>query len=159
MAGGTLATPNGANVDLVKVCQVEAEEGCTYTQGYWKTHAEEGSKKYDETWDLLADGPDTAFFGTSMSWIAVFNTPPKGNPYFILAHQYMAAKLNVLAGAADGDVGADLTAAEAFFGAFTPTSTLTPETRAEIIALADDLDEYNNGLIGPGHCGDEYVAE
>ena len=34
--------------------------GCTYTQGYWKTHGPNDGSKLDPTWNLLNDGTHTA---------------------------------------------------------------------------------------------------
>jgi hypothetical protein len=87
-------------------------------------------------------------------------TPPQGNAYYILAHAYIAAELNFLN-------GADFTDAQAAFDAATDLfETYTPEyvaglkgpagnaLRAQFIELAEILDDYNNGLIGPGHCSE-----
>ena len=81
---------------------VRCETGCTLTQGYWKTHSTYGpASKPDATWNLLPGGagPDTVFFLSGASWYQVFWTAPAGNQYYNLAHQYMAARLNVLDGA------------------------------------------------------------
>ena len=42
----------------------------------------------------------------------------------------------------------------ALFGTYTPDEigALKGQKRNEIIALATILDDYNNGLTGPGHC-------
>jgi hypothetical protein len=37
-----------------------------------------------------------ATFFNGQSWIDVLNTPPKGDPYIILARQFIAASLNIL---------------------------------------------------------------
>ena len=75
--------------------------GCTLTQGYWKTHSQRGPAPYDDNWANL--GPlqqDTPFFTSGYTWYSLFWTPPAGgNAYIQLAHQYMAAKLNILNGA------------------------------------------------------------
>jgi hypothetical protein len=142
-------------------------EGCTRTQGYWKTHSDYGPAPYDDTWAII--GEDTQFFNNffdydvdppidEISWYEIMWMPPKGgNAYIILAHQYVAAKLNFLS-------GANPTAVLTEFGqATTLLSTYTwdydwkadPDgVRADFIALATILDEYNNGYIGPGHCED-----
>jgi hypothetical protein len=49
-------------------------------------------------------------------------TAPKGNAYYNLAHQYIAAKLNVLDGASASAIAADLAQAEAWFNAYAPTN-------------------------------------
>jgi len=36
----------------------------------------------------------------------------------------------------------------------TPANTLTKAQRNQIITLAGTLDDYNNGLTGPGHCSE-----
>lgn len=129
--------------------------GCTLTQGYWKTHYE--GRKYDPTWALVGD-PNAAFFDTGDSWIEVFKTAPKkGNAFYILAHQYMAAVLNGYAGASAPTAFHDaLTDAYALLDYWDVAGpNLIPKTspdRATAIALAGILDDYNSGDIGPGHC-------
>jgi hypothetical protein len=134
--------------------------GCTLTQGYWKTHSLHGPAPYDDAW--LAIGPagaDTTFFLSGKTWYQVFWTPPAGNPYYNLAHQYMAAKLNILNGASSTPaVDAAIAGAEAFFAVKTPSSPLNNATKNQIRAWASTLDQYNNGLIGPGHCSENSRA-
>lgn len=127
--------------------------GCTLTQGYWKTHAE--GKKFDSTWDSVG-GPNALFFASGDSWIDVFNTAPKkGNAFYILAHQYMAAVLNGYAGASQpASVVSAMSQASALLS-FYSSSSLIPKSspdRATAIMLAGILDDYNSGLIGSGHC-------
>jgi hypothetical protein len=133
-------------------------EGCTLTQGYWKTHSIYGpAPKADPTWATVG-GPDASFFGTSASWYQVFNTPPaKGNVYYVLAHQYMAAVLNDNAGTSTTPaVDAAMTwAFDAFTANPNPASAFWVTNKATATGYAATLDSYNNGLIGPGHCGDE----
>jgi hypothetical protein len=126
---------------------------CTLTQGYWKTHSAQGPAPYDAAWkNIGALEEQTPFFLSGQTWIGVFNTAPAGNAYYTLAHQYMAAKLNVLDGAsAPAGVSAALAQAEALFNANTPAQ-VTRTNRSEFNSLAALLDSYNNGLTGPGHC-------
>lgn len=133
--------------------------GCTLTQGYWKTHSEYGPAPYDDTWAMLADGADTPFFLSGQSWFDVFWTPVKGNPYYILAHQYAAAALNVLAGADPSAVSTELADAVTLLSTYTPFDVATIKendkhspTLTWFKDTAEVLDDYNNGLIGPGHC-------
>lgn len=132
----------------------ECQTGCTLTQGYWKTHSEKGPAPYDETWAMLPNGADTTFFLSGKSWHEVFNTPPAGNSYYSLAHQYAAAALNELNGADTTAVSAEMAAAKTFLETYTPAqvSAAKKTLGAEATALAGVLDSYNNGLIGPGHC-------
>ncbi|MGC9360287.1 MAG: hypothetical protein ACP5G7_07935 [Anaerolineae bacterium] len=133
--------------------------GCTLTPGYWKTHSMYGPAPYDDTWALI--GENTLFFLSGQSYYEVLWTEPSGgNAYYILAHAYIAAELNFLN-------GADPTAAEdafdevtALFAEYTPDEVAAMkgktgrEMRMEFIELAMTLDDYNNGLIGPGHCSE-----
>jgi hypothetical protein len=134
---------------------IECPQGCTLTQGYWKTHSVYGpAGPADPTWDELSAGPDTPFFISGQTWYEVFWTNPKGgNAYYILAHQYMAAVLNQLTGAASTSaVDAALAGAEAYFSANGPTPKPADALRHQLIAWAGTLGDYNEGLIGPGHC-------
>ncbi len=137
--------------------------GCTLTQGYWKTHAGFGAPPFDPTWNLIVGsggpGPNTVFFFSGKSYIGVMNTPPSGNAYYILAHQYIAAKLNQLKGASiPPAVLAAYNSATAFFSnpANTPAAIAALKgsnaLRLSIVSLAGILEAYNSGTTGPGHC-------
>jgi hypothetical protein len=139
---------------------VPCETGCTLTQGYWKTHSIYGpASKPDSAWNLLPGGlgPDTVFFLSGDTWYEVFWTAPAGNAYYNLAHQYMAARLNILNGAsAPAAVSSAITTATGLFGTYTPAQigalSGSNALRKQFIALAGTLGSYNEGLIGPGHC-------
>ena len=129
--------------------------GCTLTQGYWKTHSMSGPAPYDDAWKNLGGlEENTLFFKSGITWINVFRTPPAGNAFYNLAHQYMAAKLNVLNGAGTTTaVATAIASAEALFNSLASGSvTLTSAQTRTARTLASTLDQYNNGLIGPGHC-------
>lgn len=138
------------------------DPGCTLTQGYWKTHSKYGpASKPDETW--LVVGPDADFYLSNQSWIEVFNTSVSGNSYYQLAHQYMAAYLNTLHGAmVPSEVQDALDDASSIFETKTPdyfakVKGKTLATNGEVsqmVNLASILGSYNEGIIGPGHCGD-----
>ena len=135
---------------------VACDGGCTLTQGYWKTHSEYGPAPYDNTWAKLAGGADTPFFGTGKSYYEVLWTAPKGgNPYYILAHQYIAAELNVLNGASvPSDVLDDWNQAGGLLSTYGGSIPKKSPDGLLAIQLAETLDDYNNGLIGPGHCSE-----
>ena len=126
---------------------------CTLTQGYWKTHGGD--------WDAVADGKPflttTTFYNSGKSYLTILWTPPAGgNAYLILAHQFIAASLN-LNGAAAGNAAVDaaIAGADAYFsGAAVGTPKPTGATRAQLLSWATTLDNFNNGIIGPGHCPD-----
>jgi hypothetical protein len=149
-AGEGLRTPYDDRVYYVKFCyDPEEEAGCTLTPGYWKTHSKYGpAGPTDETWALV--GEDSAFFLSGKSYYEVLWTPPRGNPYYNLSFHFIAAKLNVLAGASDDDVTDALADAESLFETYTPAQAA--EHKAEFLTLAATLGRYNEGYLGPGHC-------
>ena len=142
-----------ATVTIVKL-----SFGCTLTWGYWKTHSYHGPAAHpDETWNLIEpNGVDSPFFISGQSYYQVLQTEPKGgNAYYILAHQYIAAELNMLNGASStAEVDAAMAWAENFFNTYEPSDTFSKALRASIVNNAGTLGSYNEGLIGPGHCSE-----
>jgi hypothetical protein len=122
------------------------DEGCTLTQGYWKTHP--------EAWpvDSLTLGA-TSY--TAAELRSLLLTAPRGDASLILAHQLIAAELNAASGASDSS---DLAAAHAWLsanGSVLPYGTRADSAaRDEAIALGAALASYNEGSSGPGHCDD-----
>ena len=89
---------SGSNDHTVTV--LCADNGCTLTPGYWKTHADPTRKQFDATWIAFAGASGAnAIFDAGPSYLTVLNTSPQGNAYYILAHAYIAALLNIEAGA------------------------------------------------------------
>jgi uncharacterized repeat protein (TIGR01451 family) len=150
------AETGDADHTVYTVCADEGN-GCTLTQGYWKTHSSHGpAKKADATWAAVG-GPDAAFYLSGKTWYQAFWTAPAGNAYYVLAHQFMAATLNVAAGASTTPgVDSALAAAQTFFSTYTPANWPKAQKNT-ILSWASTLDQYNNGLIGPGHCDNEVV--
>lgn len=122
-------------------------DGCTLTQGYWKNHhAGSKNKSQQSPWPV---SEDTELCG--QTWLDILDTAPKGNPWIVVAHQWIAASLNVAAGAAvPPEVAAALADAEGFLA----DCEITKAEKAAALASKDVLDAFNNGNIGPGHCGD-----
>ena len=114
--------------------------GCTFTVGYWKNHTNVWPAPYS---------PGATFYTSGQTWIQVLKTPTNGNAYYILAYQFIAATLNGGAGAsAPANVQQALADAAAYFANPAGSSL----TRADLIAMATLLDNYNNGLLGVPHC-------
>jgi hypothetical protein len=120
--------------------------GCTFTQGYYKNRGA----------SLLPTGN---FYASGQTYLQVLETSPKGgNPYYILAHQFIAASLNAKSASVPGDVKTAMTQAGTYFS----TSGITPDTptsstytKEKLTGWADLLTRYNEGQVGPGHCTDE----
>ncbi|MHC2990660.1 hypothetical protein OB13_03325 [Pontibacter sp. HJ8] len=145
------------NIEFCRETETPSTPGvsCTRTQGYWKTHAEKGSKKYDSTWDAYIN---KTFYLSGMNYLQVLQEAPKGNAYYILAHQFIAAELNKAAGAAlsaadDEKVWNAFTQASEFFSKYSPQDVKgNKDLHAKATAMAAVLADYNEGKIGPGHC-------
>ncbi len=131
--------------------------GCTLTQGYWKTHSSYGPATYDDAW--VSIGEDETFFLSGHTYHEVYWTSPKGNAYYQLAHQYIAAVLNIFNGADDGAVQATLASAVGLLTTYTPDQVTAMKgnnsTRMTFITLAGTLGSFNEGTIGPGHCSEQ----
>lgn len=118
------------------------------TQGYWKNHPEAwindpatsinpfilkiGSKTYDGTEAL----------------IGVLDQPVKGDARIILAHQLIAARLNVENGACPKTVSLNdlidiINKAETWLAG--QNSKVSPSASPEAVAWAETLDKFNNG--------------
>ena len=141
-------------------CKVDAgpgedEEGgpCTLTQGYWKNHP--------DAWPVTSLTLGGVSY-TEAELITILQTSVSGDASLILAHQLIAAELNVAAGVtAGGDVSTAIADADAWLGAnadadgrlpyaIAPSST----AGAAAVSLGATLDAFNEGRLGTSHCGD-----
>ena len=156
---------------------VPCPQGCTLTQGYWKTHNNSfwggAANKADDTWDLLGDvdldtlseGELETFFLSGGTYFDAMWTAPQGNAYYQLSRQYIAAILNQLDGAAvPANVQAAIDSAETLFETYTPAQVAAAkgkggkELRSQFTTLAGLLASYNEGDIGPGHCDEDQTS-
>ena len=135
----------------VQSCNQDPGEGCTLTQGYWRTHSKYGPAPYDQNWASI--GEDTAFFSSGETWYSALWVSPQGDAYYILAQQYIAAVLNQNNGADTFPVTEEITRATTWFQTYSPGVYSGDDGHAEAIRLGAVLDAYNNGYTGPGHCG------
>jgi hypothetical protein len=127
------------------------ELGCSLTQGYWKTHHSDAENRgLRRAWPI---SEDTSMCG--QTWLDILNTPTNGDAWYILAHQWIAASLNVASGASDASVADALDDGAELLS----LCALTAAQRDAAIALSEQLDAYNNGEIGPGHCEDQELDE
>lgn len=123
--------------------------GCTYTQGYWKNHA--------DVWAGQSVMLGTVNYNQTQL-LSIFNKPVQGNGLISLSRQLIAAKLNIANGAsvpmnvATAIVAADMLIGNRIVPPIGSDSLPTNQTSA----LASILDQYNNGNTpgGPPHCDD-----
>jgi len=116
---------------------------CTYTQGYWKNHP--------SAWPVTSLSIGGVVYSQSQL-MAIFNTSPRGDATYILAHQLIAAKLNVAQGANGSTVNATIAAADAWLQQYPLGSKPSGAASNTGTSYATQLDNFNNGVIGPGHC-------
>ncbi len=151
---------------LVKAQSLPTCSGeCTHSQGYWKNHhSGKGSCPPDPdcTWPICQSTGVTAEQNTlcGLPWLTIFNTPPKGSSWFILAHQFIAAELNLkdercddaTVGAVVSVLGSSKINLELCIINPLPGSSLS----MDMISQANWLDGFNNGHLGPDVCfGDD----
>jgi hypothetical protein len=118
--------------------------GCTLTQGFWKTHP--------NAWPLASLSLGGTSY-TKVQLLSVLTEPVAGNGSISLAHQLIAAKLNIANGADGSTVAAAISSADSLIGSLVvpPVGNgfLDPSSTG---ALTGILDTYNNGAGGPPHC-------
>lgn len=152
----------------------ECEElGCVLTLGYWKTHFPDSwpsvPSNYPPELEVLHLSIDYSQFykalnkkSQSQSWIDVLNTPTKkGNAYYILAHQFIPAILNILNGASiPQKIAEAIKQSNEWFEKYSPDDNYSDgDTYLAKEILTPLLDTYNNGLNfpktgWPPHCDD-----
>jgi hypothetical protein len=161
ISGPDLGFPNPSSfIWIAAGLSIPEGVGCTLTPGYWKTHSEFGPAPYDNTWALiLPSGASSPFFLSGQTYYQVLWTEPSGNAYYILAHAYIAAQLNQLNGTSiPADVLTAFNTATTLFNTYTPAQIGvlkgSSALRQQFVSLAGILDDYNNGITGPGHCPD-----
>jgi hypothetical protein len=117
---------------------------CLYTQGYWKNHA--------SAWPVSTLMLGTVSY-TKAELLSILNTPAQGNGLIFLAHQLIATKLNLAAGASGSAISATVAAADALIGSLVVppigAGYLTPSSSS---GLTNTMDDYNNGELGSDPC-------
>lgn len=128
--------------------------GCTRTQGYWKTHGPDPKGNNSNEWDVTSMMLGNVTYSAA-ELLAIFNTQPKkGNGLVSLAHQLIAAKLNIANGAGyTPQVTNAIAAADALIGnAVIPPKGSGFISASTTQALNDILTSYNEGKLGVPHC-------
>lgn len=140
----------GMNTDsplsqTVAIATTSQGEDCTFTIGYWKNHA--------AAWPTNSLTLGSVNY-TAAQIMSILNAPVSGNGLVSLAHQLIGAKLNLANGANPTSIASTVAAADALIGGLlippVGAGYLAPSTTS---AYTQSLDDFNNGLSGPGHCG------
>lgn len=139
---------------------VPCNAGCSLTIGYWKTHAGFTGNNADMVTPLLpiwlgtANGAYSIQVTTASQAVNILNFQgSSSNGIYKLEGQLLAAKLNIASGADGTAISSTIAQADAFL-ASNPLawSKLSKAQQSVVLGWATTLDNYNNGLIGPGHC-------
>jgi hypothetical protein len=117
---------------------------CTYTQGFWKTHP--------EAWPVTSVTLGTVSY-TAAQALLILGEPVNGNGLVALAHQLIATKLNGANGANLATVSAAVAAADAMIGGLVVPPLGSGSLATSLTSsLTQTLDDFNQGITGPGHC-------
>lgn len=117
---------------------------CPFSQGYWKNHA--------DAWPVTSLTLGTETY-TQAELLALLRAPVRGDASLILAHQLIAAKLNIANGSDPAPVSATIADADSLLSGFAgklpyhvrPSSP----TGQAMVGDAGTLDSYNNGQMTP----------
>ena len=149
---------------------MEEDNGCTYGKGFWKNHAGMGPQG-DLVSDLLpiwlgnSDGDHSMNVETAEMAYNILQQHEYGEPSNGITRLYahlLTAKLNIANGASDDDIAGVITEVDNFLAAnsWEGWSDLGHEDREMVNGWKDMLEDYNEGMIGPGSCDsmDDYSA-
>jgi len=118
-----------------------------FSQGYWKNHP--------DAWPVTSLQLGNVTY-TQDQLLAILHEPVRGNGILILAHQEIAAKLNIANGADGSCIQQTLADADALIGdlVIPPIGDgyLPPQ---EAAPLAEVLDDYNEGDLCAPSCESE----
>jgi hypothetical protein len=113
--------------------------GCVFGQGYWKNHPDQ--------WPVTELQLGNVTY-TQEELLSILHQPVRGNGLVLLAHQLIAAKLNIANGADASCIQQTIADADALIGDLVvpPVGTgyLAP---GDVSALAETLDQYNEGML------------
>ncbi len=145
-----------ATATVAVTCTTPPPAGCTLTIGYWKNHPKAVAPMLP-VWLGTPDGQLSHEVTTTNDAVAILNfNGAASNGINKLRGQLLAAKLGIAGGADGSAVAGAIADADAFLATHAPSSwnSLSKADRNDVNLLATTLDNYNNGIIGPGHCDD-----
>ena len=159
-----------ANFGLSSVGCTPPNLGCSYTQGFWKTHGcvgPKGKSQYGNNPNLITPLLESGNITMGARVIttceeagAAFQGAQgnEGNAIKRLYSQMLAALLNIRNGADGSCIAQAIADANAVLSAADPNgdasgwTNVTGEQRSAIQSAASTFDKYNNGLMCVPHC-------
>jgi hypothetical protein len=144
---GVLALSLAGNAEAGK----RSGTGCTRTNVYWSHDLSHPA------WEgVVPNGPSTIFFLSGRNYWQMLTDSTGQSPYNELALDYIAAELNVYAGASmPSDVIVAFLDAQALFMSYAPSYDFVTDpdgVTAAFVDLRPILSLYNRGKLGPGAC-------
>jgi hypothetical protein len=131
---------------------------CTYTQGYWKTHGPDAKGNNINVWpsSIMSKGMKLGTLTyTAKELQRILNEPVKGNGLVSLAHQLIAANLNIANGSDPTSIQKYIDQANTLIGSkVIPPIGKGSISTAAVSTLVEKLTKYNEGTLpgGPKHC-------
>lgn len=121
-------------------------QNCSLPEHYWKLHPECWGSDFD---------PETASIG-GLLWTSILETPTLERPWYVLAHQYVTASLNIakangdFADCLDGRLLDALSEAALMLNSMDKEALNSKQAR-NCLKVAALLSDFNNGILG-GSC-------
>lgn len=164
-AGDTACTTlDAGETDLTIDAGIHVVErpGCSLTIGFWKTHAGFGPQA-DVVTPLLPvslgtpGGLKTVTVNSAAMAVSILQMKDYGggkNGIAKLYAQLLGAKLNVANGADGSAIATAIANADAFLAEHSHLdwTSLSKADKSMVNGMMSLFDNYNNGLVGPGHC-------
>jgi YVTN family beta-propeller protein len=117
---------------------------CPLSQGFWKNRP--------NTWPGTALNLGSQTY-THSEVVTLFDTPPGGDASLILAHELIAARLNIANGSNPGPISRTIADADALLSQFSGKLPYNVSTSSAIgqqmVNDANALDRYNHGNVTP----------
>jgi len=117
------------------------EGACTFTQGFWKNHP--------DAWPVSSLLLGQRSY-SSTQLVEILKTPVATDGLMILAHQLIAAKLNIAFGAPSSSIANAIAAADALIGNLIVGVDTLPSSQTS--DLATELDRFNNSKLADEEC-------
>jgi hypothetical protein len=139
----------GWRVDTVSISDCNPTP-CVRGQGYWKNHPDQWPVTQLQLGNVVYSQEEL---------LSILHQPVRGNGLVLLTHQEIAAKLNIANGADGSCIEQTLADADALIGDLLVPPVGTGYLRPrDVSALADILDDYNEGALCAPSCDRESAA-
>jgi hypothetical protein len=159
--GGAPAGPTPEEAPLtveppVDLCAVT----CTLSQGYWAANGPGANAPYTNVWPVSSVTLGTVSYDApaAEAILRTRRTHSADGSLIGLAGELIAAKLNIAAGADPREIASIVRASDAVIGNRTVQARGKAHSEPSLSAPANALSHYNEGLTGPGACGERRSA-